>query len=196
MSVPVAKLRRLSAPQLKAMVASVEAAPAQVSEGRRAGAVMAVFSESGGEPALLFTKRAASLGEHAGQISFPGGAVEEREDVRAAALRETFEEVSIAADELEILARLSSQPVLSSWLIHPLAAWWPKPRPLTHNPAEVDSVIIHPLADLLRQHRRESWLAPGPEICRYDLSGENLWGATARIVSRFLDHLLSELEKD
>ncbi len=191
-----AKWPPLSSQSLKAALGAVQAAPAIDREGRRLGAVMAIFLESGGEPTLLFTKRAAALGEHAGQISFPGGAVEESDpDFKTAALREAFEEVSIQPDELEILSRLSSQPVLSSWLIHPFAAWWLKPRPLTYNTMEVDRVIIHPLSDLLRQHRLESWLVPGPDVCRYDLGGETLWGATARITSRLLDYLIQSLQK-
>lgn len=191
-----AKVHRLSSQNLRNIVATVQPAPPPELDGRRPGAVLAVFLEREGEAALLFTKRAAGLGEHAGQISFPGGAVEDSDpDFKSAALRETFEEISIRPDELDILCRLSSQPVLGSWLIHPYAAWWNSPRPLKHNPAEVESVIIHPLSDLLRQHQHECWLVPGPETCRYSLNGENLWGATARIVARLLDYVLSNLEK-
>lgn len=185
----------LSAQKLKALVENIPAALPQNAEGRRLGAVLAIFLEFEGEASLLFTKRAAGLDEHAGQISFPGGAVEKNDpDFKAAALRETFEEVSIRAAELDFMGRLPSQPVLDSWLIHPFAAWWPRPRPLRHNPSEVAKIIIHPIADLLRQHKRESWLLPGPDFCRYDLGGENLWGATARIVGRFLDVWLGFLK--
>jgi len=156
---------------------------------RRPGAVSVIFTETETGPALVFTKRAADLEEHAGQISFPGGAVEPDDpSLRDAALRETWEEVGIEPEELEPLGTLPQQPVLDHWVIHPFLAWWPRPRPLTPSPAEVDRIIITPLSELLDQHRRECWLIPDPaQSCRYQISGETLWGATARIVGRLLD---------
>lgn len=159
---------------------------------RRSGAVLAIFLNTGLGTSLLFTKRAADLEEHAAQISFPGGAVEATDpDLEAAALRETREEIGIEVGELRVVTALPCQPVLNTWMIHPFAAWWPTPRPLEPNPAEVDRIIIAPLAELQRQHRKECWLEPDPELsCRYLISGEILWGATARITGRLLDRLL------
>lgn len=161
---------------------------------RRDGAVMVIFMAHRAGPAVLFTKRAADLSEHAGQISFPGGAVEKGDpNLKLAALRETYEEVGIEAGELEILSALPAQPVLDHWLIHPFTAWWGAPRPLRPDPAEVDRVIITPVADLAIQHQRECWLIHDPErACRYQVSGELLWGATARIIGRLLDGLFSQ----
>lgn len=145
-----------------------------------------------GPSSLLFIKRAANLEEHPGQISFPGGAVEPDDDnLITAALKETFEEVGIGANELEVLGPLPCQPVLDHWLIHPFTAWWSAPRRLSPDPAEVDRVIISPLIDLGAQHRPDCWRIPDPEqSCRYQISGELLWGATARITGRLLDTLL------
>lgn len=159
---------------------------------RRDGAVMVIFMDHAPGSAVLFTKRAAALSEHAGQISFPGGRVEKGDlSLRLAALRETYEEVGIEAGELEILSALPPQPVLDHWLIHPFTAWWSAPRRLIPDPAEVDRVIVTPLAELTIQHQRECWHIPDPErACRYQVSGELLWGATARIIGRLLDSLL------
>ena len=182
----------LSAPVTPMSMKSNLPRPLGDEPARKEAAVAVIFLDDGAGPGLLFTKRSAGLGQHAGQISFPGGALE-KEDAghQAAALRETREEIGIGAEELEILTPLPCQPVLDTWLIHPFAAWWPSPRPLTPNPAEVDRIIVAPLAELQRQHRRECWLEPNPEqSCRYLISGEVLWGATARITGRLLDRLL------
>ena len=145
--------------------------------------------KTGDGPGLLFTKRAAGLGQHAGQMSFPGGAIEADDaGPLAASLRETREEIGIQAEELEIWTPLPSQPVLDSWMIHPYAAWWKKPRELKPNPDEVEAIIIAPLKSLYAQHRADCWMIPDPMLsCRYELGGETLWGATARITGRLLD---------
>ena len=162
--------------------------------GRRLGAVLAVFlsAPQGGGLAVLLTKRAAHLEAHPGQIAFPGGAVEPGDaDFLAAALRETWEELGLAAEELEILGRRPLQPVLDRWLIHPHLAWWKAPRALRPDPAEVAAVIVTPLAELACQHQRGSWREKDPNLAsRYLVAGgEVLWGATARILARLLDRL-------
>ncbi len=176
------------AAELKKSLRGLRVDPAPEPAGRRAGAVLLVFMDTSDGPGLLFTKRAANLEEHPGQISFPGGAVEpEDRDFLAAALRETREEVGLASEELEVLSALPSQPVLDRWLIHPFTAWWTAPRPLAPDPVEVDHVIIATLSELRAQHQPGCWRNPDPTVCRYLISGETLWGATARITARLLD---------
>ena len=168
---------------------------AESDDARKTGAVMVIFLETDEGPGLLFTKRAARLNQHAGQISFPGGAVEKTDgNYLNAALRETEEEIGIKADELEVIGRLPRQAVLDQWMIYPFAALWKSPRPIKADPVEVDRVIICSLQELTRQHHQECWLPPDPaEACRYILDGgEILWGATARIIGRLLDKLIDQ----
>lgn len=189
-------LAGLSYSSLRQKLASAEATENKDGAHRKAAAVMVIFTDTEDGPGLLFTKRAASLGHHAGQISFPGGAIEADDDGSlAAALRETGEEVGIQARELEIWASLPSQPVLDSWLIHPFAAWWLEARKLAANPDEVEKIIIAPLKTLYEQHKADCWMTPDPAFsCRYELGGETLWGATARITGRLLDRIARHYE--
>ena len=156
---------------------------------KRPAGVLAIFLQEQKEICLLFTKRSASLSQHAGQISFPGGALEENDvSQKAAALRETQEEVGIAANELELIAPLPPQDLLTNWTIQPFAAFWKKSRPIDHNPAEVDKVILYPLKNLWLQHQQNTCQKiDGKKMYRYDLDGELLWGATAKIVGQMLD---------
>jgi 8-oxo-dGTP pyrophosphatase MutT (NUDIX family) len=57
--------------------------------------------------ALVYTRRAATLRRHAGEISFPGGGVEPGERPLDAALRETEEEVGLARGQVEVLGHLT-----------------------------------------------------------------------------------------
>ena len=183
---------RISPQNLKKTLLGQTLGTAEQFSDRKIAAVLAVFLETEQGPALLFTKRSPALGEHAGQVSFPGGALDPDDaDLQSAALREAREEVGLTAGELEVLAPLPLQPVLDRWLIYPFAAWWACPRPLKPSPGEVERIIISPLSELISQHRRDCWQIPDPShSCRYFISGELLWGATARITGRLLDRLL------
>ena len=55
---------------------------------------------------LLFEVRAATLATQPGEVCFPGGRVEPGETPRECALRETAEELSIPAEEVELIAPL------------------------------------------------------------------------------------------
>lgn len=182
----------LSRAELTRRLRQLEPTDETARTGRKDGAVMLIFMDQPQGLSLLFTKRAADLEEHPGQISFPGGALEPDDpSLEKAALRETLEEVGIEAGELEVLGTLPCQPVLDHWLIHPFTAWWSAPRRLEPNPAEVDQVIITSLTELGHQHQPGCWQLPDPEqACRYLISSELLWGATARITGRLLDSLL------
>ena len=73
-----------------------------------AGVLMPII-EREGELTLLLTRRSADLKHHAGQISFPGGRMEDSDrDIRHTALRETHEEVGIHPDEVDIAGYLGA----------------------------------------------------------------------------------------
>ncbi len=163
--------------------------------GLKPAAVLVIFAPGPWGTELLFTKRAATLAEHAGQISFPGGAVDPDESLAEAAWRECREEVGLEEGRLRLLGALPEQRVLDRWLIYPLAAWWSEPElgTLRINSAEVERVMLEPLAALLKQHQRGCWAASESACaCRYRLTGgEILWGASGRITGRLLDRLSS-----
>jgi NTP pyrophosphatase (non-canonical NTP hydrolase)/8-oxo-dGTP pyrophosphatase MutT (NUDIX family) len=98
-------------------------------------------------PALLLTLRASHLRRHAGQISFPGGRLEPGDaDVVAAALRETEEEIGIAASAIEPIGFLSDQMVQTGYRITPVVALLQPGFTLTPDGTEVAEVFELPLA--------------------------------------------------
>ena len=150
-----------------------------------------------GDWKLLFARRTDSLDVHAGQISFPGGQIEDSDDsVAAAALREAQEEVGLDPNDVELLGKLNPLLTVTQFLVTPVVGVIPWPYPLETNSAEVArafGVPIKWLADPknLEIREREPFI-PGRSIQVYyfeDFEGETIWGVTARITVNFLEML-------
>ena len=146
-----------------------------------------------GEAFLVFAQRSHRVGQHAGQISFPGGRVDpgDADDLHAA-LREAEEEVGLAPAAVEPLGMLddtetvATQYVITPWvgLVRGPVAWQPDGH-------EIEMVIEVPVAALLAEgcFRVESWERNGVarDVYFYEYEGTTIWGATARILKQYLD---------
>lgn len=167
--------------------------PARLPEGGlRRAAVLVPLLEKDGEVHVLLTRRRADLRRHAGQVSFPGGAIEPGDaDALAAALRETHEEVGLDPACVDVLGRLDETLVLvSGFRLTPWVGRVPHPTVLSPDPREVEAILFVRLADLAAPgaHRTERHERYGMEheVHFYDAGGEVIWGATARVLHRLL----------
>jgi 8-oxo-dGTP pyrophosphatase MutT (NUDIX family) len=158
----------------------------------RASAVLAPIYEDGGEAFVVLTRRGQRLRAHKGEVSFPGGLAEPGESLVQAALREAEEEVGLLPSSVEVLGELDHLRTVSSRsFIVPhvgvVAGGTPVLRP---NPAEVDAVLLVPLAELLLDevYREERWTWDGQErsIFFFELVGDTVWGATAAMLRQLL----------
>ncbi len=146
-----------------------------------------------GEYHILFTKRTEKVEHHKGQISFPGGARhEEDRSLEDTALRETFEEIGVHPEDVEILGELDNmRTVSSSFLITPFVAVIPYPYEFTVNTDEIEELLEVPIAALLdeKNYREEFQIYQGITYWGsvYEYRGKVIWGATARILKQFLD---------
>lgn len=163
--------------------------------------------EEGGEARAILTKRPETMSSHQGEIAFPGGKLEESvdEDLRAAALREAWEEVGLVPALVTVAAELDSlTTVMGRFVLTPFVGVLHRGRPeLVPDPTEVATVFDVALSELLDPDvfREERWDIPpslGPDagidraIHFFELgweSRETVWGATARILVGFLEHL-------
>ena len=146
-----------------------------------------------GQYYLLFTKRTQEVKDHKGQISFPGGAYQEEDGTLAnTALRESAEEIGLMAGDIEILGELDDFVTqVSSYIISPFVAIIPWPYQFKVNRKEIEELIEVPISALLDMGRLhlESGIIDDEEVTSffYPYQGRVIWGATARILSQFLD---------
>lgn len=160
--------------------------------GSRPSAVLVVLGDGAQGPQVLLTKRSRALRHHAGEVSFPGGRVDDGESYAAAALREAHEEVGLRPDRVDVVGMLAPivVPVSNSFVV-PIVArtapgWAASELSLTVPTDEVDRVMWTPLTTLVQpgRYREEVWSLPNGErgIVFFELDDETVWGATARIL--------------
>jgi 8-oxo-dGTP pyrophosphatase MutT (NUDIX family) len=162
---------------------------------RKPAAVLAPLYVHDGEYCMIFTKRSESLYHHRGQISFPGGGYESRDNsLQETALRESEEEIGLQPEDVTILGQLDDLLTTgSNYLVRPFVGVIPYPYPFELDQRETAYLIEVPLP-FLRQHN------PPQQVTRehdgrtvqsffFDYEGHIIWGATAKILKQFLDLL-------
>jgi len=159
-------------------------------DARLAAGLLLVFPVAG-EATLLLTKRSDALAKHSGQVSLPGGAVDEDETIEEAALREAFEEVALDRASVRLLGRLTPVPIaVSGFVLHPVMGTTAERPPVRPASNEVDRIIEVPLAELADplRHRRTTRARDGFEfeMPYFDVGGEQVWGATAMVLAEFI----------
>ncbi len=135
-------------------------------------------------PTLLFTQRTAHLYDHAGQISFPGGRVDDGDPSRVAtALREAEEETGLDSQRVEIVGQLPDYDIMTGFRVTPVVGWIEPPFEISPDPFEVADVFEVPLAFFLdpANHQRHTREINGITRHYYAMPyGERyIWGATA-----------------
>ena len=163
-------------------------------ESPRTSAVLVALHDSVDGPSVVLTRRTAHLSSHKGEMSFPGGRVEEGETLEQAALREAHEEVNLDPSLVSTVGRLDAlSTVVSRSAIHPVVAVLPHHPALTPHEHEVERIVHVPLAELASPdtYRREVWVRNGSpfDIHFFEIEGDTVWGATGRVLHQLLDVL-------
>jgi 8-oxo-dGTP pyrophosphatase MutT (NUDIX family) len=136
------------------------------------------------ELTVLFTQRTAQLRRHSGQVSFPGGRAEPTDVTpEFTALRETHEEIGLAPERIEVLARMPEYLTRTGYRVTPVIGLVAPPLALAPDSREVDEVFEVPLAFLLdpANHRRETRELAGRTVGYWVMQyrSRRIWGATA-----------------
>lgn len=156
----------------------------------RRSAVLMLFTPGADGPSVVLTERSETLRSHASQVSFPGGKLDDGETAAEAALRETWEEVGLEPESVEVLGTFPDLWLSPSQnAVTPIVGWCRDPGRLrVVDPGEVARVEKVPVADLVDPARRftvkgpSGYVGPGFEVA--DLF---VWGFTAQLLTVLLD---------
>jgi 8-oxo-dGTP pyrophosphatase MutT (NUDIX family) len=159
---------------------------------RQAAVLMPVF-EWDSEDHFLLTRRTEEVQTHKGQISFPGGMREGNEGLVKTALRETFEEVGIEENRIEILGRYHDYMSITNFRVTPFVGFIHGPfttKPQIREVAEILQVPLRILTDPSRLRIDNSRdMYPEREVYYYSYGTHEIWGLTALIIKNFLEEL-------
>ena len=141
-----------------------------------------------------FIKRPVYNGPHSGQVSFPGGKYEAKDnDLIETALRESFEEIGINKNDINILGSLTPLKIpVSQMEVFPVVGFSNNTPNFKIDNQEVEYIIETDLNHLLKKKNikkmgfsisnNKTILAP-----YFDVNNEIIWGATAMMLNEFLE---------
>lgn len=147
------------------------------------------------EKKIILIKRPEYDGHHSGQVSFPGGKEEpEDRNMLTTAMRETYEEIGLQLSEDDYLGELTPLLIpVSRFMVHPFIFIKHAPTDYTIDPNEVDYIIPVQLTQLIDANLiKSTCLQINRQIITtpyFAIGKEIVWGATAMILSEFVDIL-------
>jgi len=147
------------------------------------------------DPGLIFTERRADLRRHAGEVSFPGGRQDDGDgNLATTALREAEEEIGLPIGKVELAGALPPISTFATgYLIHPFVGLIPNPVELSlkPNPTEVETLLAFSLEVLRESYAMRRLIRRGIPFHTptYEIEGQLIWGATARILGDLLERI-------
>jgi 8-oxo-dGTP pyrophosphatase MutT (NUDIX family) len=148
---------------------------------------------------IMFTLRTAGI-KHGGQISFPGGGREGDETIEETALREAHEETGLKPQNVEVVGSLTPLYVNHSEnMVTPVVGFLNEEQDFCANPNEVDEIFTVPISKLVNGEfsKVEDWKLRDLDysIPLWDVHDVPLWGATAMMLSEFVELYKEFLEE-
>lgn len=148
-------------------------------------AVLIAITDSN-RPGMILTVRREHLRTHAGQVAFPGGRIDEGEDVIAAALREADEELGLDPKSVSVIGALDPYRTITGYAIVPVLGVIPADPALEPHEHEVADWFEAPLDFVLdpANHWRRATLFAGRDrhYTEINWNGRKIWGATAAMI--------------
>ena len=160
----------------------------KISSSAKKSAVMCLFLEKNNKTYLILTKRSENLNQHAGEISFPGGSLENRDkNSLMAALRETFEEIGVPESRINVIGQLDDYITGTGFHIETYVGILKKNTIFRVNKEEVSELILLPI-EVLQNNNNIIWTSKkfgskSYNFWKIKFLNYNIWGATASILA-------------
>jgi 8-oxo-dGTP pyrophosphatase MutT (NUDIX family) len=164
-------------------------------------AVLMLIYPKNGIPHFTLIQRTDYKGTHGGQISFPGGKQEAEESLKETALRETFEEIGVAPDKVQILGEITQIYIPpSNFLVSPFIGFVDFEPVFTPEVKEVEEIIEVKISDLIDNEKiKQKKIKVGKhtentlliDVPYFELNYNTVWGATATILSEVRQMLIN-----
>ena len=162
--------------------------------------VMMLLSLKDGEYCILLNKRSEYVEHHKGEIGFPGGSVEHSDStLEETALRETWEELGVAPRDVTVLGALDDVATHTGYVISPYVGVIPSKYGFTPNieVAEVFEVPLSAFFDAANHRDEMRWTEDDfTHTPAYAYQGRLIYGATAKVLERFLEILQSAPDEE
>lgn len=160
---------------------------------KRAATLTLLYPENDGFNIVLMKRVTNPKDRHSGQVSFPGGKVEEDDrDLEHTALREAEEELGIPQTTVSILGKMTDVYIpVSNFLVHPFIGFTPNKPSFQLQHSEVQQIVEAPLSVLLNKANRKTTNLTLPnnitlkDVPYFDVNGNVVWGATAMMLNEF-----------
>lgn len=153
-------------------------------QAAHAAVLIAITDEH--DPKVLLTRRALTLNNHAGEVSFPGGKRDPQDTSNiVVALREAYEETALNPFDVQLLGDLPMHRAKNGMLVRPVVGLIPPDVQLKAQPSEIDRIFFASLQKLMElpaqpyevRFARQSVYFPSIRI-----ENEIVWGLTARML--------------
>lgn len=197
---------------LNELKAALSAREPGLMDGKRRYAVLVPLVERPEGLSLLYEVRAAGMRRQPNEVCFPGGRIEGNETAEECALRETWEELGIPAEDIEILGRLDFIAHRANFIMYPILAKVnaQAAQHMVPNPAEVGETFFVPISHLLQNPPLEydysliptlperfpyeiigiprdyRWQPGSENVPVYPWQGHAIWGMTGRITRHLM----------
>lgn len=147
---------------------------------------------------VLLTKRAEHLRQHAGQISFPGGRIEQSDaDPFQAALREANEEIALAPQSVQFLGCLDPMVTITGFLVYPVVALLDSNYEAKPDGNEVTDIFEAPLSLFLDKKNEHTFELEFQGVQRhlqeFRWKHFRIWGATAMMLINLRNRLTTKI---
>ncbi|MCK5908198.1 MAG: CoA pyrophosphatase [Flavobacteriales bacterium] len=167
------------------------------SKPTKASVLLLIYPENDNDCKFVLIQRNVYNGAHSAQISLPGGKHEGDESLEETALRETYEEIGVDVNRIELISPLSKVWVSpSKFLVTPFVGVITQKPVFVKDDHEVAEIIEVKLSEFLSDNcistsTVNSSYVKDLVVPSFSLNNKIIWGATAMILSEFRDIVLS-----